>query len=109
MPAEATDVASPRRSRKTRRSVLIVDRAADWTIRIGGIFVIVAVLGIMAYLFQVVVPLFTGGRAGEHYALKVPHAGEILMEVVDEYRTIAASLDRSGRVEVIHLATGQAL
>jgi phosphate transport system permease protein len=109
MPAEATDVASPRRSRKTRRSVLIVDRAADWTIRIGGIFVIVAVLGIMAYLFQVVVPLFTGGQTEEHHALTVPHGGEILMELVDEYRTIAVNVDRTGRVEIIHLGTGRAL
>ena len=96
MPAETADLATSRRNRKTRRSVLIADRAADWTIRIGGIFVIIAVLGIMAYLFQVVVPLFMGGETEDHHALTVPHAEEILMEVVDEYRTIAVSVDRAG-------------
>src|SRR5262249_27868754 len=103
MPAEVTDVAPPRRSRKTRRSVLIADRAADWIIRIGGILVIVAVLGIMAYLIQVVVPLFIGGAIREHHALTMPHADKILMQAVDEYRTIAVSVDRGGRVDVVHL------
>ena len=109
MPAETPDLTPVRRSRKTRRSVVIADRAADWTIRIGGIFVIITVLGIMAYLFQVVVPLFMGGETDDHHALTVPHADEIVMEVVDDYRTIAVSVDRAGRVQVIHLATGRTL
>ncbi len=35
---------------------LFADKAADWTIRIGGIGVIVAVFGIMVFLAQTVVP-----------------------------------------------------
>ncbi|MGH7185181.1 MAG: ABC transporter permease subunit, partial [Pseudomonadota bacterium] len=89
--------------------MLIADRAADWGIRIGGIFVILAVLGIMAYLVQVVVPLFTGARILEHHAVTVPQRGETLMEVIDDYRTIAVSIERSGEVTVLHLATGRAV
>ncbi|HEY8351944.1 MAG TPA: hypothetical protein VIK87_05325, partial [Sphingomonadales bacterium] len=49
-----------RRDRTTRRSVILLDRLADWTITIGGLGVIAAVLGIMVFLVNVVVPLFTG-------------------------------------------------
>lgn len=49
-----------RQNRVTRRSVLIIDRLADWSITVGGLLVIVAVFGIMLFLAQVTVPLFTG-------------------------------------------------
>ncbi len=109
MPSEPVGAAPVPRNRKTRRSVLIADRAADWIIRIGGIFVILAVFGIMAYLVQVVVPLFTGGKTLEHHALTVPQRGGTLMEIIDEYRTIAVTIDRAGRVGAIHIATGRAV
>ncbi|MCI0429926.1 MAG: ABC transporter permease subunit [Rhodospirillales bacterium] len=108
MPSAATgSFVSVSRGRKTRRSVLIADRAADWIIRIGGIFVILAVFGIMAYLCRVVVPLFTGGKALEHYALSMPQHDQILMQVIDDYRTLAVTIDRDGRVGATHIATAR--
>ena len=113
MPAETR--APQGRVRNTRRSVVIADRAADWGIRIGGIFVILAVFGIMAYLIQVVVPLFWGGTAGDSRsfparppgeAVAVPNPGGAMM-VLDEYRTIAVELQPSGTVTLVHLATGK--
>jgi phosphate transport system permease protein len=101
--------AGPKRSRKTRRSVLVADRVADTCIRAGGIFVILAVFGIMAYLVQVVLPLFSGGAVESHRAITVPHRGPVLMQVLDEYRTLAVSLDRTGAVSVLHLASGRAI
>ena len=115
MPAE-TAAAAQGRIRKTRRSVLIADWAADWGIRIGGIFVILAVFGIMAYLMQVVVPLFTGGKLVDNHALPAPAVGELaakaerggpLMTVMDEYRSIAVELHPAGTATLVHLATGK--
>src|SRR5688500_4711433 len=117
MPAE-TAAAAKGRIRKTRRSVLIADRAADWVIRIGGIFVILAVFGIMAYLVQVVAPLFTGGKTLEAHGLPAPQLGELvaqpkrggaLMTVMDDYRTIAVELHPAGGATLVHLATGKAV
>ena len=116
MPAETA--AAQGRIRKTRRSVLVADRVADWGIRIGGIFVILAVLGIMAYLVQVVVPLFTGGESLGGRVLPAPQTGELValperggaaMTVMDEYRTIAVELHASGSATLVHLATGKAV
>jgi phosphate transport system permease protein len=117
MSAEASQpAAAPRPVRKTRRSVLVADRAADWGIRVGGIFVILAVLGIMAYLLQAVVPLFTGGTVLESHAVPLPPSaiaqpqrGGARMTVLDEYRTIGAELHPAGTVTLVHLATGRAV
>ena len=105
----ADEAAGPKRSRKTRRSVLVADRIADMSIRTGGIFVILAVFGIMAYLVQVVLPLVSGGAVESHRAITVPHRGPVLMQVLDEYRTLAVSLDRTGAVSILHLASGRAI
>jgi phosphate transport system permease protein len=117
MSAETAEPSAVRvRVRKTRRSVLIADRAADWGIRIGGIFVILAVFGIMAYLLQVVVPLFTGGKVLDDHPVPLPssstaHAqrGGAMMTVMDEYRTVALELHPAGTVTLVHLATGKAV
>ncbi|MGE3934952.1 MAG: ABC transporter permease subunit [Rhodospirillaceae bacterium] len=98
-----------RRQRKfeTRRSVIVTDRIADWTISVGGIFVIVAVFGIMAFLAEVVVPLFTGGGvvATREIGPK-PLSGRTLIDRVDEYRTISVAVADTGKVTVFHIATG---
>src|SRR4051812_24803251 len=82
-----------RRVKTTARSVLIADKVADWTIRIGGISVIVAVFGIMFFLMQTVVPLFTGADAGPLHTIVRPAAHQALMDVVDEYQTLAVSVE----------------
>jgi phosphate transport system permease protein len=48
------------RQRKTRRSVILTDRAAGVLIAMGGIGTIVAVLTVCVFLVWVVVPLFFG-------------------------------------------------
>ncbi|MDX2221937.1 MAG: ABC transporter permease subunit [Rhodospirillaceae bacterium] len=109
---------------KTPRSVIVADKTADWVIRVGGISVIVAVVGIMVFLAQVVVPLFTGGRVEGQTAFDKPSipasavpvaAGEAagderaLTELIDEYRTIAVSITSGGGVEALHIKTGTPL
>ncbi|TAL03379.1 MAG: hypothetical protein EPO08_04300, partial [Rhodospirillaceae bacterium] len=98
-----------RRTKKTSRAVIFADKAADWTIRIGGIGVIVAVFGIMVFLAQTVVPLFTGAHVEGSHALTRPAGHRALMNVVDEYNTIAVSVNDDGTVGAYHLATGHTL
>jgi phosphate transport system permease protein len=103
------DTAAPRRRRnlETRRSVIVADRVADWGIRVGGIGVIIAVFGIMAYLAEVVIPLFTGGSVlAEHQVARPPGGGKTLMSKIDEYQTLSVTLTDAGGVQVFHLATG---
>ncbi|MGE3334323.1 MAG: ABC transporter permease [Rhodospirillaceae bacterium] len=98
-----------RRSMKTARSVIIIDKAADWIIRIGGIGVIVAVFGIMVFLAQVVVPLFTGASVEGSSSAKITPGPRALMEVIDEYKVVSTSVDATGKVHAFHIATGTEL
>ena len=87
-----------RRSMKTARSVIIIDKTADWVIRIGGLGVILAVFGIMIFLAQVVVPLFTGASLESSTSAKVDPGPRPLMEVIDEYKVLSTSVDAIGKV-----------
>ncbi|MGH7863372.1 MAG: ABC transporter permease subunit, partial [Candidatus Binataceae bacterium] len=90
--------------------MLIADRIADWTIRIGGIAVIVAVLGIMVFLAVVVVPLFTGGKVTSvNGGVLAEVRGRMMFERIDEYRTIVAGLAQDGRAQANHLLSGAGL
>jgi phosphate transport system permease protein len=99
-----------RRNRATRRSVLVMDRLANWTITVGGVFVILAVFAIMAFLVEVVVPLFTGGEVIVERALAPQVRTERALENrVDEYKTVAAAVLPTGEVKAFHVGTGQPL
>jgi phosphate transport system permease protein len=98
------------RSHETRKSVLIVDRIADWTITVGGLLVIVAVLGIMVFLAQVVVPLFTGATmGGQIQRTFAAGASPVVTGSTDEYRTVALTFAQDGTVAAYHIPTGTAL
>lgn len=109
--AEPAPVVLPRRqNRTTRRSVLIVDRIADGTITVGGLLVIVAVFGIMVFLAQVTVPLFTGAALeGRREYPMGTEGGRTLMVNLDENRTIAFAIQADGAIKVVHAPTGTPL
>ena len=91
----------------TARSVILADKAADWTIRVGGIGVIVAVFGIMVFLAQVVVPLFTGASSEDVSVTTPPAGGQgLLMNKLDEYKALSVSVDATGDVRAFHVDTG---
>ena len=99
-----------RRSMTTSRSVLIADKVADWTIRTGGIGVIVAVFGIMVFLAQVVVPLLTGASVDGTFTSAQPVVNSRpLMDVIDEYKTVTVSVDDAGKIQAFHIKTGAEL
>jgi phosphate transport system permease protein len=90
--------------------VLIADKAADWTITVGGLLVIVAVFGIMVFLAHVVVPLFTGASVESQRDYPMGTEGSrTLMVNLDENRTIAFAIQDDGKVRVVHAPTGAAL
>jgi len=92
---------------KTPRGVLIADKTADWVIRIGGMAVILAVFGIMIFLAQVVVPLFTGGQVEGQTKVSLQSGGhKTLTDVIDEYRTLSVAIDDAGAVSAFHIKTG---
>lgn len=96
--------------RVTRRSVLIADKVADWSIRIGGLSVIVAVFGIMVFLAQVVVPLFTGGRVLGQQSFKIAGTAEALVAGgLDENHVVAYTVGRDGEIGLYHVASGRRL
>ena len=98
------------RVRMTRRSVLLADRVADWTIRIGGIGAIVAVFGIIAFLAQVAAPLFAGAAVtGEKRTVVAASPDRVLGLWLDEYKTVAIALKETGEASVVHLASGRML
>jgi phosphate transport system permease protein len=103
-------VAAYTRPKRTARRVLLADRAADWLISVGGLLVIAAVFGIMAFLIEVVVPLFTGAelRASRSYELPGRVARPLSL-ALDEYGTLGVDLAADGRVHVFHAPTGRAL
>ena len=101
------------RAKVTPRRVIWIDRIADWTISIGGLAVIAAVFAIMAFLAQVVVPLFAGGSESETFRYRLPpvptERGRLLSLLTDEHNTLGLEVYESGWVEAFHLATGRRL
>ncbi|MSO54221.1 MAG: ABC transporter permease subunit [Rhodospirillales bacterium] len=93
--------------RKTRQSVKIIDRIADSVITIGGLSVIVAVIGIVAFLISVAIPLFTGGEASlrRDARLAVP-PGRAVATFMDDHKILAVVLEEGGRLRAFHVATG---
>ena len=108
--ASAPENIPVKRERKVRRSVVIADKIADKVITVGGIMVIVAVVGMLLFLFAEVLPLFKKGKvtATYEYSLKEP-LGKIVNTGIDEYKTLAFVLSQNGVFRLFHARTGRAL
>lgn len=96
------------RDKTTKRSVILIDKVADWTITIGGLSVILAVFGIMVFLLKVVVPLFVGASVvGTISGRAADKPGTVVMDRVDEYRTLAVAVTSRGEISAFHVPTGK--
>lgn len=97
---------SHERAKETRASVIYGERIAKWVITIGGLLVILAVIGIMVFLFQVVLPLMGGGRV----VSEVRHgldAKEVAWLNADEFQSLAIRVGADGRATTFHIPTGR--
>jgi phosphate transport system permease protein len=93
--------------KKTRTWVLIADKIADRGITVGGILVIGAVLGMMVFLIHEVVPLFQGGTLVSKHFYEIPARSKPSIGVaIDEYKTLAVSIDQAGNVTAWHVESG---
>jgi len=98
------------RKKEVRRSVVIIDRIADWVITVGGITVILAVLGILIYLVQETLPLFQAGDVTATYEYRLdPAPADLVSTGMDEYGSIAYTLQNDGQVHLFHARTGKLL
>ena len=95
-----------RRDKSTKQSVLIGDKIANWTITVGGLLVIVAVITIMLFLISVALPLATGGEVRQHsvHALGTPK--QVAWLTADEYTTLGLRITADGQVSAFHIPTG---
>jgi phosphate transport system permease protein len=100
-----------KRPKSTAKTVLFMDKLADRVITVGGLFIIVAVFAIMAFLFWVCVPLLSSGDLTSRSAFSLPsHGGQTYAAAqTDEQLTIALDLAPNGVIEAFHAPTGQAL
>ena len=95
------------RSMDTRAGVKLTEGIAKWVITIGGLLVIVAVAGIMVFLFQVASPLLARGDV----LGQVRHQLDVDQDVIwvngDEFQTLGTVVGADGRVVTFHIPTGQ--
>ncbi len=102
----------PRRARdlSTRRSVRIIDKVAGKVIAVGGLFVILAVLGIMVFLIAVTLPLFAGETITHSAAFRItPPESPLLSVEVDDYNSVAVLISKDGTFTSVHAPTGSPL
>ena len=106
-PSTKDRAASARRRRMTTRaSVRIGERLAGGIITVGGLMVIVAVLGIMVFLFRVVVPLMAGGEVLGNVRYQLDTDQDVIWTNGDEFQTLGLALAAEGRVIGFHVPTG---
>jgi hypothetical protein len=99
----------PRYNRKTTLRVKLTDRAANIGIRVGGLGVIAAVLGLIAFIGLQVIPLFADadtGLATEPFSL---HSARTLVLHTDEYRRAAVRITDDGVITTISVPTGEVI
>ncbi len=108
MPATTSEraAASKARRRTTRKSVVLGERIASGVITVGGLMVIFAVLGIMVFLFRVVMPLMAGGELHGSVRYQLATQEPVVWINGDEFQTLAVVLDESGTAITWHVPTG---
>ncbi len=104
--SEAIAARLRQRSIETRASVRLGETIARWVITVGGLMVIVAVLGIMVFLFRVVLPMLGQGEflGSVRYQLDTEQA--VIWVNGDEFQTLGTVVGAEGRVLTFHIPTG---
>ncbi len=94
------------RSMDTRTSVKLGENVARWVITVGGLLVIVAVLGIMVFLFRVVMPMLAGGEELGSVRHQLATDQDVIWINGDEFQTLGSVVGTEGRVITFHVPTG---
>jgi hypothetical protein len=99
---------APRR-RRASRSVYFFDKSANVIIRVGGIFVVVAVLGLVAFIFSQAIPLFGSSEQGVVTTSEKPLPGRTFYVGCDEYRRVAVRIGEGPDIEIVSALSGELL
>lgn len=94
-------------SRRTSWKVHFADRLMSGIIRVGGVGVIVAVLGILVYLAAVTLPLFSTAQTSPLSRGRLPFTEPPLFVSIDEHRTSVMWLDPEGVLRAAGADTGE--
>ena len=105
--ADAIGARLRQRSMETRAGVKLGENLAKWVITIGGLMVIVAVLGIMVFLFRVVMPLIGGGEVESNVRYRLDVQAPVIWVNGDEFQTLATALAADGTAITYHVPTGR--
>jgi phosphate transport system permease protein len=76
----------------TRASVKLGENVAKWVITVGGLMVIVAVLGIMVFLFRVVAPMLAAARSGFSVSYQLDTEQDVIWVNGDEFQTLGTAV-----------------
>ena len=91
------NVSTPRSAIRRRNWRMFKDRAFGWTMAVGGISVIIAIVMIFFYLFYVVVPMFAGARIEPVASYQLPYKGTDIAHLsIDEYAEIGLAISSTG-------------
>ena len=104
--AAAIEARLRQRSMDTRASVKLGEKLAKWIITVGGLLVIVAVLGIMIFLFRVVMPLLGGGEVLGSVRHQITTGQDVIWVNGDEFQTLGTAIGAEGRVVTFHIPSG---
>ncbi len=102
----AIDARLRQRSMDTRASVKLGDGIARWVITVGGLMVIVAVLGIMVFLFRVVMPLLGAGEELGSVRHQLGTEQAVIWLNGDEFQTLGTVIAAEGRAITFHVPSG---
>ncbi len=78
---------------KVHWSVHVIDKSTNIGIRIGGLLVIFAVLGLVFFIFSQVLPLFQDSEHGEFESRAQADAARPVALHADEYRRVALRIN----------------
>jgi len=104
--AAAIDARLRQRDMSTRASVKLGENVAKWVITVGGLLVIVAVLGIMVFLFRVVMPMLASGEELGSVRHQLTTDQDVIWVNGDEFQTLGSVVGAAGRVITFHIPTG---
>ena len=95
---------SPHTSQRfaTARSTLLVDRFMTYFITIGGIAVVVAVLGIFAFILSQILPLFRGAHVQHFTSVQLPQQSYVVFGV-DEWTELPFLVATDGTLSFVDL------
>jgi phosphate transport system permease protein len=98
------EAATPARFQPSK-TVLFWDRFMTHFIKVGGIAIITAVLGIFAFILWQIIPLFSGAEVSPMHVLSVPDRSYRIL-AVDEWGQLPMLVDDAGKMIFISVADG---